>query len=248
VVSKIIGYESSTFPGGWNARQLFVSDNPDLAGNFHTDSDAGFASLVEPFVGERFYYAGAGVTSSEPYFYNDVPGALRPDFFSQFNRGAGVVIFHGHSSWLNWAVEGILNYYWEANTATNDLLSLRNGSRLPLVLGMTCFTSSFHRPEPGTLDEALVRLPNGGAIATWGSTGLGISTGHTALQAGFYEAINSGERNLGAVTQAAKLNLYATGLHQDLLNTFVLLGDPAMALNFEIVPFTNFVYLPVIQQ
>ncbi len=245
VVSKIIGYESDTFPGGWNARHLFVADNPDLAGNFHTESDAGYNSLTEPFLGERLYFTTAA--ASEPYFYTDV-AALRYNFFNQFNRGAAIVTFNGHSSWLNWAMEGIFNYYWEGNATANDLLSLRNQTRLPLVLGMTCFTSSFHRPEPGTLDEALVRLPGGGAIATWGSTGLGISTGHGALQAGFYEAINGGQRNLGAVTQAGLLKLYATGLHQDLLNTFVLLGDPTLNLNFEIVPFTHFVYLPIVQK
>jgi hypothetical protein len=244
VVDKIIRYETTPVPGDWNARQLFVADDPDYAGDFYADSDQGYSQVKEPFVGQRFYYSsGAG---SEPYLYGDVE-TLRTLFLNNFNQGASIVTFHGHSSWLQWAVEGIFRYYPPPYTGPDDLTSMSNQYRLPVVLEMTCFTGSFHRPEVATVDESLLNLSGGGAVAVWGSTGLGISTGHVSLQTGFHEAINDqGERNLGAAILAGKMKLNATGFHQDLLDTFTLFGDPALTLNFTITPFSNGVYLPII--
>ena len=114
---------------------------------------------------------------------------------------------------------------------------------------MTCFTGSFHRPEVATLDESLLRLSGGGAVAVWGSTGLGVSTGHVSLQSGFYQAINDHEdRDLGAATLAGKMELYATGSHQELLDTFTLFGDPALKMNLTITPYSNQVYLPIVRR
>jgi hypothetical protein len=130
----------------------------------------------------------------------------------------------------------------------NDLASFDNQMRLPVVLEMTCFTASFHRPEYPTLDEGMLTLAGGGAVAVWGSTGLGLATGHTRLQSGFYDALNKGETTLGALTLAGKKNLYTSGVYLDLLDTFTLLGDPAMQLNLSLAPLSNSLYLPVIQR
>jgi hypothetical protein len=244
VVDKIIHYETSPVPGDWNERYLFVADDPDYAGDFYADSDQGYSQVEAPFIGQRFYYSSSG--GGEPYLYTNV-NTLRTTFLNDFNRGASIVTFHGHSSWLQWAMEGVLRYYPPPYTGPDDLTSMNNQYRLPVVLEMTCFTGSFHRPEVATVDESLLNLSGGGAVAVWGSSGLGVSTGHVSLQAGFYEAINDqGERNLGAAILAGKMKLDATGFHQDLLDTFTLFGDPALTMNFTITPFSNHVYLPVI--
>jgi hypothetical protein len=244
VVDKIIRYETTPVPGDWNARHIFVADDPDYAGDFYADSDQGYSQLKEPFVGQRFYYSSNG--SSQSYIYTNVD-TLRTLFLNSFNQGASIATFHGHSSWLQWAMEGVLRYYPPPYTGPNDLTSMNNQYRLPVVLEMTCFTGSFHRPEVATVDESLLNLSGGGAVAVWGSSGLGISTGHVSLQTGFYEAINDqGERNLGAAILAGKMKLNATGFHQDLLDTFTLFGDPALTMNFTITPFSNGVYLPII--
>ncbi len=242
VVDKIIQYESNPTPGGWNVRHLFVSDNPDSAGNYHSDADQGYNQLQAPFVGQRFYY-GSG---SEPHIYDNVD-TLRTTFLNTFNQGAGLVIFHGHSSWLQWAVEGILRYYPYPYSGPNDLTGIHNQYRLPVVLEMTCFTGSFHIPYNDTLDESLLNLTGGGAVGVWGSTGLGISTGHVSLQTGFYRTIQAqGQPELGAAALAGKMELYGTGFHQDLLDTFTLFGDPALKMNFTPVPFSNQRYLPIV--
>lgn len=245
VVGKIIRYETSPPPGDWNARRLFVADNPDSAGDFHADADEAYNLLTAPFVGIRHYYTNT--PGGAPYLYTSAE-TLRTDFINRFNQGAGLVTYHGHSSWLQWAVEGLFRYHWEQDPGVNDVIRLSNRDRLPVVLGMTCFTSFFHHPSYATLDESLVRWTAGGAVAAWGSTGLGVSTGHLALQNGFYRAINSGEVKLGAAALAGKMELYASGFYPELLDTFTLLGDPATSLNLSVVPieYTQRLYLPII--
>ncbi len=97
------------------------------------------------------------------------------------------------------------------------------------------------------MDESLLRQPDGGAVAVWGATGLGVATGHAQLQTGFYNALtNDSEREVGALVMAGKAQLFANGFNQDLLDTFTLFGDPALTLDFVAEPFTDFVYLPLV--
>jgi hypothetical protein len=53
-------------------------------------------------------------------------------------------------------------------------------------------------------------------------------------------------QTLGEATLAGKLLLASTGQNLDLLDTFVLLGDPAMRLNRTLAPWTAQVFLPVV--
>jgi hypothetical protein len=240
LVNKIIQYEANPSPGSWNGNQLFVADNPDGGGNFHSSADTGYGQVSGPFTGSRFYYSQ---TTGQPYLYPDIT-TLRNNFLYYFNVGASLVTFYGHSSWLQWAVEDIFD--------VDRFGQLHNQARLPVVVEMTCFTSFFHHPAyANTFDETLVRRSSGGAIATWGSTGLGVSTGHDTLYAGFYQAIaTSGTTKLGPAVLAGKLNLYATGFYLDLLDTYTLLGDPALNLHLTVTPviYTSSVYLPMLRK
>ncbi|RMF01457.1 MAG: hypothetical protein D6768_10605, partial [Chloroflexi bacterium] len=255
VVGKIIDYETGPlFPGGWNARQLFVGGdslkNPVTDGfwyNWDTvgiqeASDEAYNRLVSPFSGRRYYY-NANAGSSSSYIYNNYV-TLRTDFLNGFEAGAGLITFTGHSSWHQWNDQPVLR--WSLVAADNDVEQLSNGTRLPVALEMTCFTGYFHHPEYPTMDEALLRQPGGGAVAVWGATGLGVGTGHSMLQAGFFDAILGGQTNLGAAVLAGKLKLQATGSNLDLLDTFTLFGDPAMTMNFTPLPFTDSLYLPLV--
>jgi hypothetical protein len=253
VVNKIIQYESDPFPGDWNMSHLFVggdyldgSEPPSRTDTFHSHATAAFNTIVPPFVGYRFYYNNILTSSHESYYYTDHV-ALREAFIRAFNRGAGVVVFHGHSSVHQWNDQPLLR--WSKVSVDNDINTLYNDRRLPVVLSMTCFTSYFHHPEFPTLDESLLRRNGGGAVATWGATGLGVATGHKLLQAGFYAGLNGGNTTLGAAVLAGKSELYdpsSFAFDQDLLDTFTLFGDPAMPLNLTYLPFSNRQYVPVL--
>ncbi len=238
VVDKIIKYETSPFPGDWNKKHVFVADKPDGAGNsFYAEADQLYNMVHSPAVGRRLYY-GAG---SKSYYYPVAKVAqLRADLLSQWNSGAGLATYFGHSSWLQWSTDALFH--------VDSVGQLNNTRRLPVVLEMTCFTSYFIHPlYPETLDEELVRRADAGAVGAWGSSGLGVATGHGHLSDGFYEAVTKyGKTNLGAAVLAGKLQLYATGANLDLLDTYLLLGDPGLTLNFSDLPPAQRVYLPVV--
>jgi hypothetical protein len=127
-----------------------------------------------------------------------------------------------------------------------EVETLANGARLPVALEMTCFTGSFQTPGLPTLDESLVRHAAGGAIAAWGATGLGVSTGHDLLAEGFLENVYAqGQRRIGLAALAGKLNLAAQNpAFPDLIDTFTLLGDPALSIYLA----PNLMYLPSIHR
>jgi hypothetical protein len=233
VVDKIVKYESDPFPGGWNRDAIFIADVADAAGDFAADSAQIAANYIQtPFIPHPIYFAPPTTTVTE----------TQQAILARWNAGAGLIVYNGHSSVRQWAAARLFH--------RDDVAALGNGDRLPVVLEMTCFTGFFHEPNGTTLDESLLRAANGGAVAVWGSTGLGVSTGHQQLAQGFLAAVFQGEAaNIGAGVLAGKLRLLASGSSAlDLVDTFTLLGDPVTRLNLTIVPWANQVYLPVTQR
>ena len=229
VVNKIVQYETNPFPGGWNANVTFVADNADEAGDFAAESERmATAYVTAPFASQRIYFTPPATTIT----------TTQQAVLKHWNAGAMVVQFTGHSSWQQWAAERLFHL--------DDVPTLRNDRRWPIVIEMTCFTSAFHRPEP-TLDEELLTLDGGGGVAAWGATGLGVSTGHSRLADGFFRAVFSDTvSTVGQATWAGKLSLATAGQNLDLLDTFTLLGDPALRLNRTIIPWASRAYLPII--
>ncbi len=235
VVEKIVSYERDPLPGGWNADVVLVADDADGAGDFAAFSDAVASYVDAPFHVTRRYCADASPSQSDcaPADRDALHAALLADW----RAGALLMQFAGHASWQQWAAERFFHL--------DDLVELRNGPRLPLVMEMTCFTGAFHRPEP-TLDAALLLKTDGGAAAVWGPSGLGVGTGHMHLARGFARALFVDEAAVGEAALAGKLRLAAAGQHLDLLDTFNLLGDPALRPTREIVPWRHHTYLPLV--
>ena len=237
MVDKIIAYEAKAVEP-WFLQQLIVADNPDDAGNFHAEGDQAYTYAGTPFSPVRLYYSQS---ATQPYMYSD-PNALKNDLLRHLNDGVGLVTYFGHSSWHQWAVENLFHI--------NDVARLNNQTRLPLALEMTCFTAFFHHPQYATLDESLVRRAQGGVVAAWGSTGLGVTVGHSRLHHGFYTAVRAGHggARLGSGTLAGKLEVWSSGVDLDLLDTFTLLGDPATIVRFNDLPEFQRIFLPVVRK
>jgi hypothetical protein len=76
-----------------------------------------------------------------------------------------------------------------------------------------------------------------------------VATGHDVLQDRFYYMLlEQGETNLGALLLHSKLGVSASGLNQDLIDTYTLFGDPALTLDVNIVPFEEYIFLPVVSR
>ena len=237
VVNKIVQYETNPMPGGWIHNVTLVADDADSGWSYAADSDIIASTyLTPPLVVTRRYCAGVS-----PYVDDCLAqdaAAIHTQLLNDWSNGVLIMQYTGHSSWQQWALPQFFHL--------DDLPSLDNDHRWPIVLEMTCYTGAFQRPEP-TLDEELVVRSNAGAVATWGPTTLGKTNGHMALARGFYGAVfRATVSTMGEATLAGKLELASTGQNLDLLNTFVLLGDPATRFDRTVVPWAAQVYLPAV--
>ena len=233
VVDKIVRYETDPSLSGWNSKVVFVADDADAGGDFAADSDELAAAFIwAPFTPRPIYYAPPTTSVADTH----------QAILTRWNAGAGLILYNGHSSVRQWAAERLFH--------RDDVAALHNASQLPVLLEMTCFTGLFHEPGGTTLDETLLRAAEGGAVAVWGPTGLGVATGHQQLAEGFLASVfQRHEGTIGAGTLSGKLKLVASGSSAlDLVDTFTLLGDPATNLNLTLVPWPFEEYLPAIQR
>jgi len=244
VVDKIVQYETNPLPGDWNRRLLFGADNPSTAGDHHADADSEYLTYATPgygFAGARVYLAETG---QDPHLYSDAEAA-QDALVKELNRGALLYSYFGHASWHQEAV--LENDNWAPLFHVDHIARLNNTRRWPVVLQMTCYTGYYFKPTGATLDESLLRAEDVGAAAVWGPSGNGVATGHHTLHQGFYRAVfDDGQTELGAATHAALAGLYAIGLHNDLIETYHLFGDPALELHLTVVDWPFSLFLPII--
>lgn len=244
LIQKIGRYESESVNQTWRAKAVFLADNyreadgtPDPGGDFAATADLGVSLLPSGVAIERMYYDPTPSSVGVPWREPDADKAKERSF-AALKAGAGLLSFYGHSNQFQMAVTNI------TNGRSNGLLTLydpdlaQNGSKLPMVLQMTCLTSSFHTPTNSgtTIDERFVLAPDGGAIAVWGSSGLGVSYGHEMLQEGFLKQLWSGNsptvsQRVGALALAGYLKLFSEGACcQSSIQTYLVLGDPLSAI------------------
>jgi hypothetical protein len=236
LVAKILSYETTAGGLGWRSQAVFVADNyrdtsdiPDSAGDFVGFADAGAALLPQGMETRRLYYDPSPSRPAQPWREPSAATAYTRTL-ELLNAGAGLVTYVGHSHQWQWAVT-------DATSEPSYLLGLYdaddlvNAGRPFVLLEMTCLTAAFQTPAYSgtTIDERLL-LALGGAVAVWGSTGLGVAHGHDALQHGFHSALWRAPpmtARIGALTAGGYLELFTSGgCCQDALRTFVLLGDP----------------------
>ncbi|MFM8322265.1 MAG: C25 family cysteine peptidase [Chloroflexota bacterium] len=223
VVQKLIHYEQ-TPPGadGWNRRLMFVADNPDNAGDFHYYSNEVADYYVpDPYTAQKIYYPEQ-FTPSRPYTTTIIQG---------INDGRLIVSYVGHGAQRGWAgTEMLMKSEW--------LGQLTNYDRLVFFTPMTCLEGYFVGITTATFDasalaESYNRLPNGGAVGSFSPSGLGLASGHDYLERGLFDAIfNQYVDRLGPATTLAKLFIFGeTSGHRDLIETYMLFGDPATRLH-----------------
>ena len=210
MVNRVITYETGIPSGDWQKRIVFVADNPDPAGNFYAHSDEVANNLWPyPSFEQKVYYLSNYTNSTD----------MKNAIINGINQGALFVTYNGHSSKRTWG-DGFFDRV--------DINSLSN-TVFPIFLPMTCLEGQFINPGFISMGEQAVRTPGKGAVASFSPTGLGVATGHQFLYNTFFQALDGGETELGALTVAAKQALFEShSLFRDLLDTYILLGDPAL--------------------
>jgi hypothetical protein len=230
MVAKTIAYEQGDSAHGWTWKSLFVADNVDAAGDFADLSDTLIdQSFSTSNVAQKVYL---GVT------HTDI-GIARTEILGAIDQGCLLVSYFGHAALGFWAQEHLLDI--------PAIGSLSNGDRLPVMVPMTNQEGYFVHPSPiasdySCLAESIVRAAGRGAVASWSATGFGVATGHSILAEGLFDAVFAGGMHrLGPAATQAKILLFGAGSgNLDLIDTYTLFGDPALALQvFEDLAFAD---------
>jgi hypothetical protein len=140
----------------------------------------------------------------------------KPALISAINRGQKIVSYTGHGN-----VD-----QWRANLLTNaDAGLLTNQNRLALFVMMTCLNGYSDDPALSSLAKALMKSPNGGAVAVWASSGTTMPDEQVLMNQEFFRQLFANRGiTLGNAINRAK----AAVADRDVRRTWILLGDPTM--------------------
>ena len=200
VVSKIIGYDNSSPSDSL----VLVADSDDTF-NFAGESEA-LRAFIPGNVTTRAITRGS--VSDE---------TARAQLLSYLNEGQRVINYLGHGNLQNWRGDLF---------TSEDASSLRNGQKLSLFVGMTCLNGYFQEAATESLAEALLKAPNGGAVASWASTGMSDPTEQGTLNKEFYRLLFGGKLTVGEAAMKSKSSVN----DNDVRRTWVLIGDPTTRL------------------
>lgn len=148
LLDKAMRYETDPAPGTWASRGAFIaSDEGQPTDGQRADILRGLLSPAGFDVESRFYDPHADLAS----------------FLSGLEKGFGLVNYIGHGSETSWGTTRLSN---------TDLMGVRNGGRLPLVVSVACVNGVFRSASEG-FGERWVKGAqdgSGGAIAIFASS------------------------------------------------------------------------------
>lgn len=182
--------------------------------------DHGASDVPFRGVAERLVFATLGVVR-----WADVTEGIDPAraaLFDAWNRGPVVVQYFGHSGVDTWADEHLLT--------PADAAALANIGPPPVVFSWTCQAQWYQYHLGPSVNEALLQAPAGGALATFGPTGIS----DPGLQSILAERVWFGALQglpLGEAVRRAKADVLAQhpGM-REVIEGFTLLGDPALVV------------------
>ena len=204
-VSKIVNFSPANVP----QTAVMVADTQgSYYFNFEQASDQVSALLPSGMTVQKVYRR---LESSDP--------AARANIVSKINQGAALVNYAGHGTVDVWTGAPIFS--------NSDAMALTNGNRLPLVVVMDCLNGYFVAPAIDCIGESFMKSPNGGAIATFTSSGLTIPDGQHQMGQQLIQVLYNGPPiALGDATRQAK----AATTDIDVRRTWILFGDPTMKI------------------
>jgi subtilisin-like proprotein convertase family protein len=201
LVGKIVGYESLT-PAD---TMLLISDVSD------TFNFGGATQRLRPLFPSNLKALEIDRDTTDD-------ATSRAQLLDYLNQGQRVINYIGH---------GNLDV-WRGDIFTSeDASSLTNSEHLSLFVSMTCLNAYFQDTAVESIAEALVKAPNGGAVAAWASTGMCEPAEQSALNQEFYRLLfGTGSLTIGEAAMKSK----SAVKDNDIRRTWVLLGDPTTRL------------------
>jgi hypothetical protein len=143
---------------------------------------------------------------------------------NELGNGKYIVNYSGHGSTGLWASDSFFGLNNLIGTPGYSQVMFANSPTIFTML--TCLNGYFILPVNDSLSEILIKSSNGGAVATWASTGLTTPDIQTVMGDRFYNQLNAGSiKRMGDLIRDAK-SVLPSGA--DVRFSWVLLGDPAL--------------------
>lgn len=214
-LAKTIAYESAP-RDGWDTRQTLLSD----------DDLPEFGAVRAELAAMRPLLMTADDLSAEGLGDTAASASL----FDALVEGRALATYVGHG--------GVTTLGAEPYLSSSDAPSIAvDGGRYPVVLAVDCMNGYFDHPYFDALSEELVRTPDAGAAAFFGSTAVTRDGGHRDLALAFHHAFwREPDLRLGDVALRAYTSVAWRADAADLIGSFVLFGDPALKPNVDGTP------------
>ncbi|HEX7974718.1 MAG TPA: C25 family cysteine peptidase, partial [Anaerolineales bacterium] len=214
VVEKTLAYEKAAVDpvagqAAWRKRVLAIADGQDPS--FRLDAQA----FLDSFQGQYqtdLYSPQAGAS--------DANAQIR----DRLGRGDLLVAYFGHGSINMWGKDRLFS--------NDDVKLLADSDNLPVIINMTCLVGLFTHPKVDSLAETLLWQPGGGAVAVLAATSLTLPNDQSFLSKPLAEnLLGDSPISLGDLLLRARQQVPADSPGtRDVLQTFLLFGDPALTL------------------
>lgn len=152
-------------------------------------------------------------------YINRSQANARTLMLAQMNSGPYLVNYSGHGSTGGWD-GGFFNIA--------DATALTNAPNYTLYFMLTCLNGYFLRTDSDSLSEAVLKTQNGGAVASWASTGKTTPDVQEIMATRFYNQLNvSNMSRIGDFIKDSKESLMGG---RDVRLSWALLGDPTLKI------------------
>ncbi len=207
--------------GEWRTNIIFMADDSD--NNAHLNQAEQLANYVDNNfsdlnISKVYLDAFQRIKVSGGYRFPDASNKL----IESLEEGALIYNYTGHGG-----VNGLTN---ENVFSISHINALRNFNKLPFFITATCEFSRFDNPSLESAGEQLVFNPEGGCISLMTTTRQAFSHANFNLNQKLYAALFDKDNNqiarLGDLIRMSKIP------SNSLIYNFVLLGDPALRLNY----------------
>lgn len=208
-VNKILAYEKATLPGLSSLSVLAIADGQEAS--FGSEAQAFLDLFPETYPRTLFAPPKDSIN-------------LNTQVADYLNQGQYLVAYFGHGSTNMWGKDKFFT--------VDDVNLLKNKGKLPIVVNMTCLAGFFIHPKITSLAETLLFTPDTGAVTVLAPTSLSLPNGQKPLSDAFARALIAPEQTrIGDVLLSAQRGMSVdSSVTIDVLQTFLLLGDPALTV------------------
>ncbi len=148
--------------------------------------------------------------------------AARAALFDAWRAGPQMTHYFGHAGFDRWADEMLLGL--------DDLESLPQTGQETLLFTWACEAQWYQYDGGPTINEALLLLPRGGALASVGPVGISSPERQAALSELVYARLLRGETLGEAIREAKAALIRSDPSASGVAEGFALLGDPSLRL------------------